>query len=201
MKTRLAEGHRLDLSAFRIGTDDEIVVASSSGGRTIYTNAGRPRRTGLELAYTGELAKEWSTHWALSTLNARFADAFPSSSGAPVPAGNRVPGTVNRSVFGELAWRPAVLPGFSSAVELVHQGGMWVDDVNSDRTQAYTVFNLRMGMEHKLGVWRVREFLRLDNLADKAYVGSVVANDGNGRFFEPGPGRAWSLGLSANCSF
>lgn len=201
VKTRLAEGHRLDVAAFRIGTDDEIVVASSAGGRTIYTNAGRTRRTGFELAYTGELTEGLSTHWALSTLHARFVDAFLSSSGAAVAAGNRVPGTVNRSVYGELAWRPGSLPGFSSALELVHQGGMWVDDVNSDRTEAYTVFNLRMGWEQKVGGWRLREFLRVDNLGDKAYVGSVIANDGNRRFFEPGPGRAWSLGLRASYAF
>ena len=201
VKTRLAEGHRLDIAAFRIGTDDEIVVASSSGGRTVYSNAGRTRRTGFELAYTGELGMGLSTHWALSTLNARFVDTFSSSSGSAVAAGNRVPGTVNRSVFGELVWRPAALAGFSTALELVHQGGMWVDDVNSDRTEAYTVFNLRMGLEQKAGAWRLREFLRIDNLADKAYVGSIIANDGNRRFFEPGPGRVWNLGLSASLAY
>ena len=201
LKTRLAEGHRLDVAAFHIGTRDEIVVASSSGGRTIYTNAGKTRRTGLELAYTGQLTPTWSTHWALSTLNARFVDAFAASGGNTVAAGNRIPGTVNRSVFGELAWRPAALPGFSTALEAVHQGGMWVDDLNSDRTAAYTVFNLRMGLEQKLGGWRLREFVRVNNLADKAYVGSVVANDGNRRFFEPAPGRNWSIGVTANYAF
>ncbi|MBT9554138.1 MAG: TonB-dependent receptor [Hydrogenophaga sp.] len=201
VKTRLAEGHRLDAAAFLIGTDDEIVVASSSGGRSIYTNAGKTRRSGFELAYTGDLGQGFSTHWALSTLNARFVDAFASAGGATVASGNRIPGTLNRSVFGEFAWRPASLPGFSTALELVHQGGMFVDDVNSDRTQAYTVFNLRMGLEQKLGGWRLREFLRLDNVSDKAYVGSVIANDGNRRFFEPAPGRSWSLGVTANYAF
>lgn len=201
VKTRLAEGHRLDAAAFLIGTDDEIVVASSSGGRSIYANAGKTRRSGFELAYTGQLTPELSTHWALSTLNARFVDAFASSSGAVVASGNRIPGTVNRSVFGEIAWRPAALPGFSTALELVHQGGMYADDVNSDRTDAATVFNLRVGLEQKVGGWRLREFLRLDNLSDKAYVGSVIANEGNRRFFEPAPGRNWSLGVTANYAF
>lgn len=201
VKARLAEGHRLDAAAFLIGTDDEIVVASSSGGRSIYTNAGKTRRTGLEVAYTGQLTPSLSTHWALSTLNARFVDAFASAGGATVASGNRIPGTVNRSVFGELAWRPEALPGFSTALELVHQGGMYADDVNSDRTEAYTVFNLRVGLEQKLGGWRLREFLRLDNLSDKAHVGSVIANEGNRRFFEPASGRSWSVGVTANYAF
>ena len=30
--------------------------------------------------------------------------------------------------------------------------------------------------------------LRLDNLFDRTYVGSVIVNDSNGKFYEPGPG-------------
>lgn len=78
---------------------------------------------------------------------------------------------------------------------------MCADDVNSDRTDAATVFNLRVGLEQKLGGWRLREFLRLGNVSDKAYVGSVIANEGNRRFFEPAPGRSWSVGVTANYAF
>lgn len=35
---------------------------------------------------------------------------------------------------------------------------------------------------------------RVDNLADRRYIGSVIVNDGNGRYFEPGPDRIWMLG-------
>ena len=201
VKTWLAEGHRLDAALFHIGTTDEIVVASSSGGRTIYTNAGSTRRSGLELAYSGQLAPEWRTHVALSTLSAKFADAFASSSGATVAKGNRIPGTVDRALFAELAWQPRAVPGMTAALELVHQGSMVVDDQGSDRTDAATVFNLRVGFEQKLGAWTLREHLRVNNLGDKAYIGSVIANDGNRRFFEPAPGRQWGLGLSATYTF
>jgi iron complex outermembrane receptor protein len=201
VKTKLAEGHRLDAALFHIGTSNEIVVASSSGGRTIYTNAGKTRRSGLELAYSGQLAPEWRAHVALSTLNASFADAFASSGGALVAAGNRIPGTVNRSLFAELAWQPRAVPGMTAALELVHQGSMVVDDINSDRTAAATLFNLRVGFEQKFGAWTLREQLRVENIADKAYVGSVIANDGNKRFFEPAPGRQWGLGLTASYAF
>ncbi|MGI9216389.1 MAG: TonB-denpendent receptor, partial [Hydrogenophaga sp.] len=34
-----------------------------------------------------------------------------------------------------------------------------------------------------------------------AYFGSVIANDGNGRFFEPAPGRQWGVGLMATYRF
>jgi len=36
---------------------------------------------------------------------------------------------------------------------------------------------------------------RIDNVADRGYVGSVIVNDGNGRFFETGAPRAFLLSL------
>lgn len=201
VKTKLAEGQRLDAALFTIGTRDEIVVASSSGGRTLYANAGKTRRSGIEVAHSAEWTPEWRTHLALSTLNAKFTQAFASASGATVAAGNRIPGTVERSLFAELAWKPRAVPGMTAALELVHQGSMVVDDLNRDRTDAVTLFNLRVGFEQKLGAWRLRQQLRVDNLGDKATIGSVIANDTNRRFFEPAPGRQWGLGLTASYAF
>ena len=36
---------------------------------------------------------------------------------------------------------------------------------------------------------------------DKAYIGSVIVNDGNGRFYEPAPQRNILLGVQANLQF
>lgn len=195
LKTRLAEGHRLDVALFRIDTRDEIVVASNTGGRAVYRNAGQTRRTGLEAAYSAQWTPEWRSHLALSTLDARFRDA------ALVPAGNRIPGIADRSLFAELAWQPRAWAGFTGAVELVHRGSMVVNDLNTDRAAAVTLLNLRLGWQQTLGDWTLRQNLRIDNLTDKAYIGSVIANDTNGRFFEPAPGRQWGVGLTATYRF
>ncbi|MDO9160342.1 MAG: TonB-dependent receptor, partial [Burkholderiaceae bacterium] len=98
-------------------------------------------------------------------------------------------------------WQPRTVPGMTPALELVHQGSMALDDANSDRTDAATLVNLRVGFEQKIGPWTLRQQLRVDNIANKAYVGSVVANDGNQRFFEPAPGRQWGLGVTASYAF
>jgi len=199
-KTRLSEHQRLDVALFHIDTRDEIVVASSSGGRTFYTNAGQTRRSGIELAHSAQWTPQWRTHLAFSTLNARFAEAF-SSGGSTVPRGNRIPGTPQRTLFGEVAWQPQVWPGFTAALEMVHTGRMAVDDLNSDHTKAATVFHMRLGWEQRVGAWRFKQYVRVDNLGDKAYVGSVIANESNRRFFEPAPGRQWGLGMSASYTF
>jgi iron complex outermembrane receptor protein len=39
--------------------------------------------------------------------------------------------------------------------------------------------------------------VRVDNLTDRAYVGSVIVADSNGRFYEPSPGRTFTIGVTA----
>ena len=49
--------------------------------------------------------------------------------------------------------------------------------------------------------WRFNEFVRVDNVLDKQYVGSVIVAEANRRFYEPSPGRNWLVGVSAQVSF
>src|SRR5690606_17220278 len=47
-KFQLSPAQRLDVALFAIRTSDEIVVDTSSGGRTTYRNAGGTSRKGIE---------------------------------------------------------------------------------------------------------------------------------------------------------
>ena len=49
--------------------------------------------------------------------------------------------------------------------------------------------------------WRLAEFVRIDNLADRSYAGSVIVNETNSHFYEPAPGRNITLGIQANLQF
>ena len=51
------------------------------------------------------------------------------------------------------------------------------------------------------GAWTLRQFVRVDNLSDRKHAGSVIVNDGNGRFFEPGAGRSLYAGVSLSRRF
>ena len=42
---------------------------------------------------------------------------------------------------------------------------------------------------------RVATFLRLDNVLDHRYVGSVIVNESNGRYYEPAPDRTIFAGI------
>ena len=45
------------------------------------------------------------------------------------------------------------------------------------------------------GSGRIEWLARIDNLADRVVAGSVIVNEANQRFFEPGAGRMVLLGL------
>jgi iron complex outermembrane receptor protein len=204
-KWKVADGHRLDAALFDITTNDEIVVDTNAGGRSTFKNAGRTARRGLELQYLGQLGADWRTTLSLTALRARFDEAFVSGSGAAavtIPAGNRLPGTPERSAFAELAWTPkAMWGGFNAAVELVHVGRLYVNDANSDAAPASTIVNLRAGFAQQFGAVKLRQLVRLDNAADKTYAGSVIVNEANQRFFEPAQPRNWLIALTAQVEF
>jgi len=196
---------RVNVAVFEIHTSDEIVVDTNSGGRATYKNAGGTLRRGLELGAESLWSGPFELRAAYSLLNAEFRDSYSTVVGTPsvsatVAAGNVLPGVPKQQFYAEAAWRYAPT-GFRAAAELVHRDKVAVNDVNSEFAASFTVVNLVGGFEQQGGRWRLSEFLRVNNVADKAYIGSVVVNDANGRFYEPAPGRNVLVGLQAQLQF
>ncbi len=197
-KAVLFGASRLNLALFRVNTANEIVVNSASGGRTTFKNASHTGRDGVELSWDIPLPHDWRAYLAYTQLNARFTDGFTST--GTVAAGNSLPAVPKNVLHAELAWRhPA--SGFAATLEVRHASKIYVDDANSDAAAGYTVAGLRGGFEQSRERWRFSEFLRVENLSDRAYIGSVIVADGNSRFFEPASRRNALLGVSATLSF
>jgi iron complex outermembrane receptor protein len=102
--------------------------------------------------------------------------------------------------YGELRWRYAPT-GFTASLEYLQKSKVWADDRNSEAADAYGIFSAAAGFVQNSGKWRFSEYLRVDNLANKQYAGSVVVNDANLRFYEPAPGRNYIAGLQARYGF
>src|SRR3546814_18489341 len=78
----------------------------------------------------------------------------------------------------------------------------WSSDVgSSDLAPGYAVFDLAAERRFEAFGLQWRGYARIANLFDREYVGSVRVNDGNGRSYEPAPGRGWVLGLRARQTF
>lgn len=199
VKAILSGGTQVNLAVFKVDTAKEIVVDNSALGRTVYANAGNTKRTGMELSVDSRLSRNLKASLAYTLLDARFTESYRSSAGTTINSGNQLPGTPRTSAYAELAWRQPA-SGFSTALEARYSGQIYIDDVNSDAAAAYTVLNWRVGYEHRLGAVRLKEFLRIENLGDKAYVGGILVNNATGAF-APAPRRNYLLGISGVVDF
>ena len=185
---------------FQNVTDDEIVVATNTGGRSTFQNAGSTRRRGLELAATTWLGAQWRLEGALTLLDARLRDGFCNASGGNcVPAGNRLAGTARYQAFAGLYWQPD--SHWSLGLDWRQIGPVAANDANTVYAKGYGVASLSGEYVRDVGAWTLKAFARVDNLLDRQYVGSVIVNEGNGRYYEAAPGRQWMAGVSAAYRF
>jgi iron complex outermembrane receptor protein len=197
---------RMDLAVFQINTHDEIVVFTNVGGRSTYQNAGDTRRQGVELSVDSELGAGFNAYLALTYLDARFTDPFRTCVGtcaapnATVNPNNKIPGVPPYTAYGELTWRHAFI-GFVTGLEARTQEKVYVNDINSESADAYTTVSWRAGFEQRRGSWRIAEFVRVDNIFDREYMGAVAVNDANGRYYFPAPTRSLLIGGSVGYQF
>src|SRR5690606_28639745 len=199
----LVAGGLLTAALFETRTHDEIVTATSSGGRSTFQNAGVTRRQGFELSWQHKAADHWQTQLALTWLDARYRDAFcspvPCASGNEVDAENRIPGIAARSLFASFGWAPP--QGLRAGLELRAQDRIYVNDRNTASAAGYAVTAVYASYVRQVARWEFNAFARVDNLFDRHYAGSVIVNEFNARYFEPAPGRNATVGLGAAYRF
>ena len=184
----------LEAALFRADTDDELAIARNSGGRSSFQNVASARREGIELALDAQLSDAWQWRVAYTRVAAQFRSPFLTCTGAPclapntqVSAGSPIPGVPRSQLFARLAFEQGA---WRVAVDASRTGATVVNDTASQTAPAYTL----AGLETSRDLGALRLFARLDNLFDRAHIGAVIVNEGNGRYYEPGPGRQWLLG-------
>ena len=207
VKADLTPQWHTNVAYFQARTANEIAVLTNSGGRSTYQNVGATLRQGFEASLKGKISEAWTTAVAATMLDATYQNRFLTCVASPctnpttvVAAGNRIPGIPRSNLYAELAWhhRPW---GMEAAIEWRRIGAIATDDANTDTTPTANVYNLRLSWAQKIDRWTLREFIRIDNLTNLNYVGSVIVNESNGRFFEPAPGRNNLVGITAAYTF
>ncbi|EHU2135183.1 tonB dependent receptor family protein [Acinetobacter baumannii 25569_2] len=182
------------LAVFQTKTKDDIVSAGNSNGRSTFRNADKTLREGVEFAWNKKLWRDLIATASYSYLDATFDADIPALGNiAQISSGNAIPGIAKNQAYASLAWQPS--HGLYGGVDVQYMDKVYVNDTNSDAAPSYSVTSANVGYAWVMGDWKVNSFARVDNLFDKKYVGSVIVNDGNSRYFEPADGRNWSAGL------
>lgn len=188
------------VAVFQSKTQDDIVSAGTSDGRSTFRNADKTIRQGAEFAWNKKLWKDLEMNASYGYLDAKFDATIPSIGAVKaVEKGNAIPGVAKNQAFMGLAWKPE--QGFYAGIDAQYMDKIYVDDINSDAAPSYTVASVYTGYAWKYADWGINGFARVDNLFDKNYAGSVIVNDSNSRFFEPADGRNWSAGIKVSKQF
>ncbi len=198
----------LEATVFQVNTDNEIAVATNAGGRSAFQNVGRTLRRGVEVGAGWKPAGPLRAQVSLGLLEATYEDSFRVCAGLPcnaptlaVPAGGRIAGAPRGNAWGELVWADSAWGEWG--LEMRGTGRVAVNDRNTDFASGYALGALRWSRSYALGSAgaKMTWLLRLDNVFDREHAGSVIVNDANGRFFEPGAPRSVLLALRVTGGF
>ena len=208
LKYRPTKASIFDMALYRIDTDNEIVTLVSVGGNTSYINSAKTRREGLEIYYATLLSQRVRLQAAGNYISAAYSDAFQSGADT-INDGRKIPGIPQHFVFAELAWnsigfadqsrsrnRPK---GLTLSAEMVSSGKLYANDLNTRVADGYDIANLRAAYAWPIGRGRLLADLRVNNIFDKKYVGSVIVASATP--YEPAPDRNWMAGLRYALSF
>ena len=193
---------RATLAGFYIRTVDELAVESNAAGRSVYQNIPATQRRGAEFEWQSDWTHGLSSQLSYTYLQALTLQAYDTCIVVPctpvvVNSGRRIPAVPADALYAALTWRRA--PGdLWATIEAVARGQVYANDLDSQAAAGYWLANARIGTEQQGALWHFTESLRMDNLANRRYVGSVIVNETNSRYFEPEPGRTVYLMLSVS---
>lgn len=199
-KGRFSNGlYGYDIALFTIDVKDELIPFEIQGmpEREFFENAGESTRNGLEVLLSAGPLQGLEASLAYTYSNFTF-DKFTDDNGN-VYDGNKIPGNPDHLIHGEVAYHHD--SGIYGIVDALYVGSFYVDNANSEKNDAYTVANLRLGYRGYSGRWEFSPFLGINNLFNERYNSNVRINAFGGRYFEPAPERNIFGGFTLGYAF
>lgn len=160
-KTRIGNG-LFTAALFQTNTDNEIVVDSSSGGRTSYKNAGKTRRQGMELGLDQQFGESWRLKAAWTWLDATYRTNVCDDASCN---GNRIPGIARNMGYASFGYQPE--QGWYAGSDIRYMSDIMANDENTAKAPSWTVVGLTTGYKWSYGRMDMDLFGRIDNLFDR----------------------------------
>ena len=204
-KAFITDSSRLNVALFTTKVTNEIAAANNSGGKVAYQNIPETERYGFEMSLDTNWTSSLKTYLSYTYIDATVSKSYSkqvTNTAQIINSGNQIPGISKNSLYSEVQWNYQPF-GFSTAIEANWRSKYYATDLNDTPSLAnsFVAANLRAGFNQKVNNWALSEFFRVNNIFDRNYVGSVIVNESNSRFFEPAPGRNWLLGVNAGYHF
>jgi iron complex outermembrane receptor protein len=201
-----------EATLFYINVKNEIVPYEVLGS-VYYRNAAKTSRTGCELGAQLEILRDLNftatytySYFKYDTYMAMAVEE--DSTGTLITteedyAGNIAPSVPRNNIYLALAYSRTLNRHITGFVKLSYNGisGMWVDDANSAKTNAYNLVNSTLGFDMKFGHFNFLVTGGVNNIFDEIYVGFTNTNSADKRYYEAGAPRDWFLSVNLGYTF
>lgn len=176
------------ISQFTINTENEIIVDQSINGRTSFRNAQQTQRQGVELFNRYQLNEYWKINLSAQYLEAEFTQGQWNH--------NQLPGLAKNVYQTELIYSPFSDEYLVLSINAQYRDKVATSDNNLIFAPSWLVWDF--SLQGKTPLTNLDWWVRVNNLTDNTYVGSVIVNQANGRSFEPGLGRHILMGFNVH---
>jgi iron complex outermembrane receptor protein len=186
------------MSLFDVEITNELIPfqVPGSSDRDFFRNAGSSTHRGAELSLELLPVSGARVQIGYSYIDARYASFRVNEQRFD---GNRLPGISPGRLEASLSWYSP--QGWYVGLDSRSTASTPVNDANSESAAGYTIASMRVGHAGLTiadgGPWRYTAALYagVNNIFDSRYIAAVTINAFGGRYYEPGPGRMFYIGI------
>ncbi|MBX2992940.1 MAG: TonB-dependent receptor [Bacteroidetes bacterium] len=196
-----------EVTFFNTKIDDEVIPFELEGD-VYFRNAARTNRTGLEVGADAELLYGLRLKAAYTYSNFTYSEYIArnivlNQQGDFVIqdsrfSGNVVPSVPKHNISLALSYTRVLhdnITGFLKT-HLMSISGMYVDDLNSDKTTGYQLLNVSGGVDFVFDRFNLLISGGINNVSDKRYVAFININSTRKEFYEAGEPRTYFGGIT-----
>jgi iron complex outermembrane receptor protein len=201
-----------EATLFNIWMDNEIIPFEVLG-EVYFRNAAKTNRRGLEFGSTLEIYEDLKFILAYTfsdfVYQSYIARTIHISNEGNISeedqdfAGNVVPSVPRNNVYLGLSYAYPFHKNISGFAKFsyTYVSGLWVDDANTDKTDAYSLLNTVLGLDMEFGKFNVLLSGSLNNMLDVLYVGFTNTNSAERRFYDAGEPRNYFASVNFGYKF
>jgi iron complex outermembrane receptor protein len=210
--SRFLPSFRFRASFFWNDISNEIVPYEVFGD-VFFRNAAKSNRSGLEVDTRLEIIRGLSLDLSYIFSQFRYgsyqAISIETDSTGNIAQVDRnfskktEPGIPSNFLNISLAYQRGIGKKFTlfSSVGYMGISGLWVDDLNTEKTKSCGLLNAMVECEMKFGHFNLMASAGMNNILNTGYVGLIKVNSADKRFYLAGAPRNYDFGLNIGYNF
>lgn len=211
-KTEFFNRILFEATFFNLNINNDVVPYEVYN-EVFFRNAAKTNRRGIELGSSIEIHKSLKFTFAYTFSDFTYINYLTNtieidSAGNIIEtekdfSDNIVPSVPKNNIYMALSYEHALSRKINGFAKLSYSGisGLWVDDANTDKTEAYQLLNSVLGVDMKFGKFNMLISGGVNNMLDVVYVGFTNTNSADRRFYEAGAPRNFFFSINLGYRF